>query len=138
MYLLDTNTVSELRSGKRGQSEAVRAWAAQVRPNQLFLSSITVLEIEIGIQLLENRHPPQGQAIRTWFENVRRSFAGRILAFSEDTAVVCARLHVPDPRSSYDSMIAATAIEHGFTVVTRNVKDFERTGVQLLNPWSFV
>lgn len=137
MYLLDTNTLSELRSGKRGQSQAVRAWADQVQPGQLFISTVTVLEIEIGIQRLERLSPPQGQAIRSWFEQVRQSFTNRIVPFSEKTALLCASLHTPDPAPVYDSMIAATALEHGFIVVTRNARDFQRTGVPVLNPWEF-
>lgn len=137
MYLLDTNTLSELRAGKPNQSQAVRAWAAQVQPAALFVSSITILEIETGLRLLERRAPPQGQAIRAWFEAVRKRFAGRVLPFGEQAAIVCAGLHVPNPQSVKDGMIAAIALEHGLTVVTRNTKDFEKTGVALLNPWEF-
>jgi hypothetical protein len=93
------------------------------------------LELELGIQALERRTPPQGSALRAWLTGVREAFAGRILPFGEDTAPVCASLHIPDPRSDRDAMIAATAIEHKFTVVTRNVADFVNTGASLVNPW---
>ena len=135
MFVLDTNVISELRHGKPQQSAEVRAWAAGQPSSKLFLSAITILELEKGIQALERRAPPQGGARRVWLAGVRVAFAGRILPFTENTAVVCASLHVPDPRSERDSMIAATAIEHSFTVVTRNVSDFVDTGVALVNPW---
>jgi len=91
--------------------------------------------LELGIQALERRTPPQGSALRAWLTGVRAAFAGRILPFTDSTAPVCASLHIPDPRSKRDAMIAATAIEHQFTVVTRNVSDFADTGVALVNPW---
>ena len=135
MFLLDTNVISELRHGKPQQSALVRAWAAGQPGSQLFLSAITILELEIGIQALERRMPPQGSALRLWLAGVRTAFAGRILPFTETTAPLCAALHVPNPASERDALIAATAIEHGFTVVTRNVADFAATGVALVNPW---
>ena len=136
MFVLDTNVISELRHGKSNPSEQVRRWAAGQPSSRLFLSSISILELEIGIQALERRTPPQGNALRTWLAGVRAAFAGRILPFTENTATVCASLHVPDRRSERDAMIAATAIEHSFTVVTRNISDFSGTGVSLLNPWT--
>jgi len=135
MFVLDTNVISELRHGKPNQSPDVRAWAAAQPTSKLYLSAITILELEIGIQALERRTPPQGSALRAWLTGVRAAFAGRILPFTDNTATVCASLHVPDPRSERDAMIAATAIEHRFTVVTRNVQDFANTGVPLVNPW---
>jgi predicted nucleic acid-binding protein len=136
MFVLDTNVISELRHGKSNPSEQVRRWAAGLPSSRLFLSSISILELEIGIQALERRTPPQGNALRTWLAGVRAAFAGRILPFTDRTATVCASLHVPDRRSERDAMIAATAIEHSFTVVTRNISDFSGTGVSLLNPWT--
>ncbi len=135
MFVLDTNVISELRNGKPNQSAEVRNWAAGQPSNRLFLSAITILELELGILALERRQPPQGSALRAWLTGVRIAFAGRILPFTENTAPVCAALHIPDPRSERDAMIAATAIEHQFTVVTRNTADFKPTGVALVNPW---
>jgi predicted nucleic acid-binding protein len=89
----------------------------------------------LGIQALERKTPPQGSALRIWLAGVRAAFARRILPFAENTAPVCAALHIPNPRSDRDALIAATALENKFTVVTRNVSDFEATGVVLLNPW---
>ena len=135
MFVLDTNVISELRHGKLHQSVEVRAWAAGQPSSRLFLSAISILELEIGIRTLERRTPPQGSALRAWLAGVRVAFAGRILPFTESTAPVCASLHIPDRRSERDAMIAATAIEHSFTVVTRNVADFADTGVTVVNPW---
>lgn len=136
MYVLDTNVISELRHGKPNQSEAVRHWAMGLPVSQLFLSAITVLELERGVLTLERRSPPLGGALRVWLSGVRTTFANRILPFTGTTAVLCAGLHVPNPRSERDAMIAATALEHGMTVVTRNVSDFTATGLKLVNPFN--
>lgn len=135
MFVLDTNVISELRQGKPNQSPEVRAWAASQPASQLFLSAICILELEKGVLALERRTPPQGSALRAWLTGVRATFAGRILPFTDNTAMLCAAMHVPNPRSDRDAMIAATALEHGMTVATRNVADFTGTGVQLINPF---
>ncbi|MBP6009072.1 MAG: type II toxin-antitoxin system VapC family toxin [Rhodoferax sp.] len=135
MYVLDTNVISELRNGKPNQSEQVRAWAADKPVSHLFISAISILELEKGVLALERRTPPQGSALRTWLNGVKANFAGRILPFAGTTASLCAALHVPDPKSERDAMIAATALEHGMTVVTRNVADFAGTGTKLIDPF---
>lgn len=139
MYLLDTNVVAELRIAKsRKADQKVLAWANRVSPGSLFLSVITVLELEAGTLLMERRDPTQGAVLRFWLNtHVFPAFRDSIL--SVDTAVVqrCARLHVPDPRPDRDTLIAATALVHGMTVVTRNVDDFVPTGVNVLNPWAY-
>ena len=136
MFILDTNVISELRQGKPKQSADVRTWAVTQPAASLFLSAITILELEQGVLAMERRTPSQGTALRAWLAGVRSAFAGRTLPFTENTAVICASLHVPNPQAERDAMIAATALEYSFTVVTRNVTDFKTTGVKLLNPWS--
>jgi predicted nucleic acid-binding protein len=137
MYLLDTNVVSELRKGKTGKvNRNVSAWAKGVSPPTLFLSAISILELEIGILLVERRDRSQAVILRSWMEDhVVPAFNGRILAVDTPVARRCAALHVPTPGSDRDTLIAATAIVHGMTVVTRNVSDFESTGVPIINPW---
>lgn len=136
MYLLDTNIISELRKAKSGKADKyVMAWAESVSASSLFLSAITILELETGILQMERRDPKQGAVLRTWLDgHVLPAFSGRILAVDAAVAQRCARLHVPDPRADRDSLIAATALVHGMVVVTRNVADFEATGVEILNP----
>ncbi len=135
MYILDTNVISELRHGKPNQSQEVRNWATNKPASHLFLTAISILELEKGVLALERKTPPQGSALRTWLTGVRETFAGRILPFTDNTAMLCAAMHVPDPRPDRDAMIAATALEHGMSVVTRDVADFAGTGVQLVNPF---
>lgn len=137
MYLLDTNLVSELRKAKSGKSnKKVIKWAENVPVSNLFLSVITILELETGILLAERRDPSQGAVLRSWLNShVLPAFSERILPLDVAVAQRCAKLHVPDPQSDRDAIIAATALIHGMTVVTRNVSDFEQSGVEILNPW---
>jgi predicted nucleic acid-binding protein len=138
MYLLDTNVVSELRKTNSDRADRlVTAWARSIAAESMFLSAISVLELERGTLLMERRDPAQGAMLRSWMENlVMPSFAGRILPVDTPVALRCAALHVPDPKSYRDALIAATALVHGMTVVTRNVSDFEPSGVAVLNPWN--
>ena len=138
MFLLDTNVVSELRKVRAGRADArVAAWADSVDASDLYLSVISLQELEIGVLLAERRDPTQGAVLRKWLdEHVLPAFAGRILIVDATVAQRSARLHVPNPRPLRDGLIAATALVHGMTVVTRNVDDFTPTGVATLDPWA--
>ncbi len=135
MFLLDTNVLSELRRRDRTDPR-VAAWADGLQPSDLFLSVITIHEIEAGTLMLQRRDEAQGAMLRAWIDRkVLPAFTGRILAVDTAVAQRCARLHVPNPRAERDALIAATALVHRLTLVTRNVADFHPMGVDLLNPW---
>jgi len=138
MFILDTHVVSELRKIRLGRADNnVAQWADSVDSVDLYLSAITVQELEMGVLLAERRDAPQGAIFRAWFErHVLPAFAGRVLPVDTAVAKRSAALHVPDPCPVRDSLIAATALVHGMTVVTRNVADFQSSGVSLLNPWA--
>jgi predicted nucleic acid-binding protein len=136
MFLLDTNVISELRRPDKADAR-VLAWAAASPLAVFYLSAISVLELELGVLTLERRDAAQGQVLRAWLDGqILPQFEGRILPVDTAVALECARLHVPDPRSHRDAMIAATAMVHGMTVATRNVSDFAPTGVRTFNPWT--
>lgn len=136
MYLLDTNVVSELRRPEKADP-LVREWAASRPAASFYLSVITILEIEKGILLVERRDADQARHLRMWLEAILLPrFTDRILAIDIEVARCCARLHVPDPQSERDALIAATALVHKMTVVTRNVADFATAGVPQINPWA--
>jgi toxin FitB len=138
MFVLDTNVVSELRKVRFGKADArVATWADSVEAVSLYVSAITILELEIGVLQMEGRDPSQGAKLRAWMDNhVVPEFSERVLPVDTAVARRCARLHVPDRRGERDALIAATALVHGMTIVTRNVADFEPTGVAVLNPWN--
>jgi predicted nucleic acid-binding protein len=137
MFILDTNVVSELRKARAGKADrGVVSWASGVPAEDLFVSVVTVLELETGVLLVQRRDSRQGALLRAWLDQqVLPAFSGRVLPVDTAVAQRCAALHVPDPRSERDALIAGTAMVHNMTVVTRNVADFEATGVKLLNPW---
>ena len=135
MYLLDTNVVSELRKAHRADPKVV-LWAQTLPAASLYLSAISILELQVGILLIERHDQKQGALLRTWMDgHVLPTFLGRILAIDVAVAQRCAALLVPNPRSDRDALIAATALVHGMTVVTRNVRHFQPMGVVVLNPW---
>ena len=137
MFVLDTNVVSELRKARLGKADMnVTTWAQSVDASDLFVSAITIMELELGVLSIERKDATQGVMLRAWLEqHVLPEFSGRTLPVDTAVAQRCARLHVPDRRSERDALIAATALVHGMTVVTRNVADFKPTGVPLVNPW---
>lgn len=137
MYLLDTNVISELRKQTSGKADTnVVAWAKSVPADSLYLSVITIMELEMGALSIQRKDSRQGNLLRLWLATqVIPSFSGRTIPIDVPIAQCCASLHIPDPRSERDALIAATAIVNGMTVVTRNLTDFEPTGVKILNPW---
>jgi len=136
-YLLDTNVVSELRKVGDGKADAnLTKWVRGQNPNELFISAITILEIERGILSIQRRDAAQGSRLRGWMDSrVRPEFAERILPVDDAVATRCAHLHIPDRRNEADALIAATALVHGLTVVTRNIQDFYDTGAIVIDPW---
>jgi toxin FitB len=135
MFLLDTNVISELRRPDKANPNVVK-WADGIPAVQFFISVISLLEIERGALLIARRDEAQGKILRAWIDDhVLARFESRILAVDSTVALRCARLHFPDPRSERDALIAATALVHGMTVVTRNVSDFAEIAVNMHNPW---
>ncbi|OOG72881.1 VapC toxin family PIN domain ribonuclease [Sinorhizobium sp. A49] len=136
-YLLDTNVISELRKVGDGKADAnVVAWIGAEDAAHFFISAITILELERGVLSVQRRDAAQGARLRSWLDGqVRPEFAGRILTVDDTVATRCAHLHVPDRRNEADALIAATALVHDMVVVTRNVRDFEGTGVVVVDPW---
>jgi predicted nucleic acid-binding protein len=139
MFLVDTNVVSELRRHATGRADPrVVAWARAVPLAVQFVSAVTLAELEVDVLRIERRDRRQGAALRRWFdEDVRPAFADRVLPVDAAVARRAAALHVPDPAPAHDALIAATALVHGLTVVTRDVADFARfDGVRVLDPWA--
>jgi predicted nucleic acid-binding protein len=135
MYILDTNVVSELRKGAKADRN-VRVWARTLPAASLYLSAISILELEVGIRLMERRDSKQGVVLRTWMhKHVLPTFADRVLPIDLTVAQQCAALRVLNPRSDRDALIGATALVHGMTVVTRNLTHFEDMGVKVIDPW---
>ena len=137
MFLLDTSVVSELRKVGDGRADAgVTAWISQQDATDFYVSALTLMELEIGILRIERRDEEQGKRLRRWMDqHVLPEFLERTLPVDFTVALRCARLHVPDPRSERDALVAATAMVHGMTLVTGNLADFEVTGVDVVDPW---
>jgi toxin FitB len=138
MFVLDTNVVFELRKVRAGKADpGVAEWAEQVPSAALFMSAITIQELEHGVLLMERSDRKQGAVLRTWLDqSVAAAFKTRVLPVDERVAGRAAALHVPDPAPFRDALIGATALVHDMTIVTRDVKDFERfNGLDVFNPW---
>ncbi len=137
MFVLDTNVLSELRKAGDGRADRnVVDWLSGQDAGLFYLSAITVMETNLGILLIERRDAVQGKLLRQWFEShVLPEFADRILPVDTSVAITCAALHVPNPRPERDALIAATALVHGMSIVTRNITDFQGTGVTVINPF---
>lgn len=132
-YLLDTNAISDAR---RGQYPTLDAWLADRPVSDLAVSVISMMELDIGVRRKERLDPHAGALLREWLDGVVEPlFRGRILPVDEHVCRAAAPLHVPDPMPAFDALIAATALAHGLTLVSRNRRDVARTGVPLLTPW---
>lgn len=133
-FLLDTNVVSEIR--RRAPHPAVARWYSSVRAAEIFLSVLVVGEIRQGIQRLAPRDPDQAAVLERWLTDVVHLYGDRIVPVTADVAEVWGRLNAPDPLPVVDSLLAATALVHGWTLVTRNTADVKNTGVRLLDPFA--
>lgn len=140
MFLLDTNVISELRKAGSGKADPnVISWLSGLDAATFYVSTVTLLELELGILLMERRDPLQGARLRAWMDDhVLPEFCERTVPVDMVVALRCARLHVPDPRPERDAFIAASALVHGMTIVTRNVADFAPMGVTIINPWNHI
>lgn len=135
MFLLDTHVVTELRTRER-VDQGLAGWAAAVPPSDLYLSALSLLELEMGLLALESRGSPRAAPLRTWLDTkVLPAFDGRILAIDAAVARRCAGLQVPNRRPDRTALLAATALVHGLSVVTRHPNDFEPMGVAVVSPW---
>jgi predicted nucleic acid-binding protein len=131
MYLLDTNVVSDIQR----RLPKPTAWLASADPSSISLSVITLGEIERGIAKQRQTEPERAARLDVWLRELRRDNADRILAITEEIALVWGRITAGRTRSSADSLIAATALVHDLILVTRNVADFEDFGLTVVNPW---
>ncbi len=139
MFVLDTNIVSELRKAASGRANSgVTDWANIVPATLMFMSVISLHELEHGVLLAERSDPTKGAILRTWLDtSVNPAFQDRLLPITAETARLAAALHVPDPAPFRDALIAATALHHNMTVITRNTRDFTRfTDLTVTNPWT--
>ena len=137
MYLLDTNIISEIRKlAKNKCDKNVADWVRSTSKDLMFTNAVVMMELERGVMSIERKDTTQGKLLRHWFEmDVKPAFHGKILKIDEQTAQICAKLHIPDHAPENDAWIAASAIQHNLVLVTRNTTDFSRTGVKLFNPF---
>jgi toxin FitB len=133
-YLIDTNVLSEMRKGTRGHPQLV-AWTTQVPLREMFVPVIVLGEVRRGIEGVRRRDVTQAEALEAWLARVGESFVDRILPVTREIAERWGRLSTPDPIATADGIIAATALVHDLTLVTRNTRDVTRTGVRLIDPF---
>jgi predicted nucleic acid-binding protein len=133
-WLVDTNVLSELRKGERAAT-GIRSWFDAASGDELFTSVLVVGELRRGVESIRRRDEPAALALESWLHRLSESFADRVLAVDAVVADRWGRLNVPDPVPTVDGLLAATALVHDLTLVTRNARDVARTGVRLLDPW---
>ena len=138
MYLIDTNVISEIRKGKKA-NPGVKAFFQRIAAEEtpVFLSVVTLGELRRGIELIRHRGDTiQAQQLEQWLESLVTEFRDHLLPLCDDAAQLWGRMRVPNPENALDKQIAATALLHALTVVTRNVSDFDNTGVVTLDPFA--
>lgn len=137
MYLCDTNVISEIRKGAKADAGVRQFFASAAEQNiPLYLSAITIGELRRGVDLIKHRGDnSQAKVLAEWLDELIEQYQNHILGIDSDIAMLWGKLRVPHPENALDKLIAATALIYDLTVVTRNVKDFERSGVRLLNPF---
>ena len=139
MYLVDTNVISEMRKIRHRKADPnVTAWVNSVNPNLFYTSIVVMMELQRGVMGKHRTDPEQGKRLQQWFDiSVKAIFDKRVLYIDDHIAEACAGLHVPNPKPENDAWIAATAIAHGLTLVTRNVSDFDGIAVDIINPFTY-
>lgn len=135
MYLLDTNVISEPRRRGRADPQAL-AWLDQLQPDNWWVSVVTDYELELGLMGMRVRDAAQAALLGAWLTKTRRTYEKRMLPVTPEIGRICAAIQVPDRRQLTDALIAATALHHDLTVVTRNAKDFDAPGLCVINPFS--
>ena len=134
-FLVDTNVVSELRKGRRANAK-VRDWLQSVDEAALYLSVLVIGELRQGIEGLRRRDPSAAANLDRWLQELVQRHTDRVLPVDAAVADRWGRLNIPDPVSAVDGMLAATALVHSLTLVTRNVRDIQRTGVRYIDPFA--
>ena len=132
-WLVDTNVLSELRKGERAHG-GIRTWFAGAEDDDLYTSVLVLGEIRRGVETIRRRDEASALALEQWLRRLTDTFADRVLTIDAEVAERWGRLNVPDPVPTVDGLLAATALVHDLILVTRNVRDVERTGVRLLDP----
>lgn len=134
-FLVDTNVISEVRKGKRSDP-GVASWFAEVSSEEIYLSTLTIGELRKGVENIRRRDEPAARSLDSWLQELIRAHEDRILQVDQEIAEQWGRFNVPNPLPVIDGLLAATARVRGLTLVTRNLKDIARTGVDCLNPFS--
>jgi predicted nucleic acid-binding protein len=133
--LVDTNVVSELKRGRHADARVV-AWFSNIPSERVFTSVIVLGEVRRGIELVARRDKRQAELLERWYASIREHLANRVLAVDEPIMMIWSKISVPHMQPAYDGLIAATALAHGMTVVTRNALDYQRAGLDVIDPWS--